>query len=51
MRGSNIAGAPEGTKSFKKPKPCFAKPTIVTQINTNAANANVTMMWLVTVKE
>ena len=43
-------GTPSGTKSRRKCQPCLTMPTIVTPMNTIAASAKVTMMWLVTVK-
>ncbi len=44
-------GMPSGTNRRRKPKPWRKKPISVTVIQTIAAKANVTMMWLVTVKE
>src|SRR5690242_9583915 len=40
-----------GTKSFRKPMPCLTKPVMMTARMTTAASANVTQIWLVTVKD
>ena len=39
-----------GTNSFRKPMPCFMKPTTITSRITSEARAKVTAIWLVTVK-
>ena len=49
INGNKTIGTPLGTNNFKYPKPCLIKPIIVTPINMNAANTNVTIIWLVTV--
>ena len=49
-KGSIYHGRPGITKKEKKWKPCFTKPKIVTPINTTAARAKVTIIWLVKVK-
>ena len=51
MIGISQNGMPSGTNRRRKPTPCRAKPISVTVIQTMAAKAKVTMMWLVTVKE
>ena len=49
-KGSIYQGRPGITKNEKKCRPCFTKPSIVTPINTTAARAKVTIIWLVNVK-
>ena len=48
---SSTNGTPLGTKNDRKCGPCRAKPMMVTPMNTTAAIAKVTMMWLVGVNE
>ena len=51
IKGKSIIGTPFGTKSSRYLMPCLTNQIIETTINTTAANANVTMIWLVTVNE
>ena len=51
IKGKSTIGTPFGTKSSRYLIPCLTNPITVTPINTTAANANVTMIWLVTVNE
>lgn len=51
INGASQAGVPAGRNNDKNFIPCLIKPEIVTTKKTKKARANVTMMWLVTVKE